>query len=211
MEDTPSLVLALNTKKWTPVMRGVTLLVSVVLLMFVFALFVMPPFYDAFCRLTGLNGKVTQSKTEPAQLQPAQPQDAKQIQIAQKNDSPSVAITQPISVQFITDIDKNIDWQFEPVVRSMEAVRGEKYTAHFKVTNNTDQDMVGRAIPSVTPSALAQYLNKIECFCFQAQPLKAHETKQMTLVFYLDQKMPKEYEAITLAYKLYLAKEKTSL
>ena len=57
----------------------------------------------------------------------------------------------------------------------------------------------------------AQYLNKIECFCFQAQPLKAHETKQMTLVFYLDQKMPKEYEAITLAYKLYLAKEKTSL
>ena len=186
----------------TAPLKGLSLMVGVVIFMFVFAIFILPPFYDAFCKLTGLNGKIT----------PMNPTKEKALRTAESTEMASIPEasppTKPVRVQFVTDVDQSIPWEFHAESPSIDIVRGKKYTVHFSVTNKTDQAMVGRAIPSITPSALTAYMKKIECFCFQSQPLKAFETRQMSLVFYLDSNAPIEYEMLTLAYKLYLSPEK---
>ena len=58
-------------------------------------------------------------------------------------------------------------------------------------------------MPSVTPGVAAKYLNKIECFCFNHQPLGGGENAELPLVFYIDPDLPKEIETLTLAYTLF--------
>lgn len=201
-----------TTPAKTAPLKGLSLLVGIVIFMFIFAIFILPPFYDAFCKLTGLNGKVTQVKPEEEQAllaaENAQTSESLQVQSESTGDTHISTSTKPVRVQFVTDVDQSIPWEFHAVSPSIDIVRGKKYTVHFSVTNKTNQAMVGRAIPSITPSALTAHMKKIECFCFQAQPLKPFETRQMSLVFYLDSKTPIEYEILTLAYKLYLSPEK---
>ena len=44
-------------------------------------------------------------------------------------------------------------------------------------------------VPVVSPSPFGIYLNKIGCFCFEKQTLKAGETKEFILTFFLDPKV----------------------
>jgi cytochrome c oxidase assembly protein subunit 11 len=63
--------------------------------------------------------------------------------------------------------------------------------------------MVAQAVPSVTPSEAAQYLHKVNCFCFDRQPLDAGADTEMPLVFVVDPELPKHITTITLSYALY--------
>jgi cytochrome c oxidase assembly protein subunit 11 len=44
---------------------------------------------------------------------------------------------------------------------------------------------------------------KVECFCFKQQTLKANEARQMPVVFYIDPKLPKDVKTITLSYTFF--------
>ncbi len=179
-----------------PRKKNLKLLVSlsgVVVGMFVFAIWGMPPFYNAICKLTGLNGKVI----APASLTDISANRSSQITDKQRMDQ------HLINVQFIADTEPNMPWSFQPDLRSVRLPTGEQKQITFTVHNPTDQDMVGQAIPSISPAQAVAHLKKIECFCFQQQPLKAGETRQLTLVFYLDKEMPSNIPTVTLAYKLF--------
>ena len=65
------------------------------------------------------------------------------------------------------------------------------------------RDIVGQAVPSVSPGMAAGYFQKIECFCFTQQPLKANEDVEMGLQFYVDVDLPPEITTLTLSYTLY--------
>lgn len=58
-------------------------------------------------------------------------------------------------------------------------------------------------MPSVSPGRAAVYFQKIECFCFNNQPLKASEDVEMGLQFYVDVDLPDDVSTITLSYTLY--------
>lgn len=163
-------------------------LCSVVVLMFVFAIWVMPPFYDAICRLTGLNGKVTIASAE---------------EIAANSNLTESSLLQPINVQFVTDTDPKMPWTFESQLRSVRIAPGVQQVVTFTVYNPTNKDMVGQAIPSVTPAQAMAHIKKIECFCFQRQELKAGETRELSMMFYLDKELPQTIPTITLAYKFF--------
>lgn len=167
-------------------------LCSVVVLMFVFAIWVMPPFYDAICRITGLNGKVTVASAEDiaAANQPA-------------NDTTDTSLLPQINVQFVTDTDPKMPWTFESQLRSVRIAPGVQQVVTFTVYNPTDKDMVGQAIPSVTPAQAMSHIKKIECFCFQRQELKAGETRELSMMFYLDKELPLTIPTVTLAYKFF--------
>ena len=47
------------------------------------------------------------------------------------------------------------------------------------------------------------YFQKIECFCFNHQPLKAQEDIEMALQFYVDPELPEHISTLTLSYTLY--------
>jgi cytochrome c oxidase assembly protein subunit 11 len=147
-----------------------------------FAIFVMPPLYDAFCEITGLNGK-TGGKYAAV---PA-----------------AVNKDRLITVQFVASNNENMPWQFKPSVVSLKVHPGEVTETVFLAVNPTVEDMVGQAIPSLVPFKAAEYFHKTECFCFNQQTLAAGESAELPLRFIVDPEIPASVNTITLSYTLF--------
>ncbi len=156
-------------------------LVVSVALMFGFG-FALVPLYDVFCRITGINGKVD--------LTPATYAESSQSD-------------RSLKIQFIAVNNESMPWQFKPNAYSMKVQLGKTYQTSYQASNMTSEYMVAQAVPSVSPSEAAQYLQKVDCFCFNRQPLKAGEVKEMGLAFNIDPQMPEYIKTITLSYTLF--------
>lgn len=151
------------------------------LLMFGFG-FALVPLYDVFCRITGLNGKVTNTG-------PVAPEIPDR--------------TRDVRVQFIGVNNEGMPWEFRPLLNTVSVNPGEMRQMAFFARNPTARRMVAQAIPSVTPSAAAQYLHKVSCFCFDQQALNANEGMEMPLLFVIDKNLPPDIRTITLSYTLF--------
>ena len=165
-----------------PVIR--TLLKSLVgvVVMFLFAIFIMPPLYDVFCEVTGIGGK-TSGRYE--------------AEIAGVDES------RTIRVQFVATNNGEMSWDFKPTVYEVKVHPGQPTPVTFYARNTTDRDMIAQAIPNVVPNNAAQYFHKTECFCFNQQPLDAGESVEMPLVFIVDPELPEHITKLTLSYTLY--------
>ncbi len=156
-------------------------LVFTIVFMFGFA-FALVPLYDVFCEVTGLNGKTnTTAAVKSGQI------DTSRI----------------ITVEFIARTQGNLPWTFAPEVKRMKVHPGEMHNVNFLVSNQSANDMVVQAVPSVSPGLAATYFNKIECFCFNQQPLEMGHKEELGLQFYIDPELPKEYTTVTLSYTLF--------
>lgn len=150
--------------------------------MFVFAIWVLPPLYDAFCEVTGLNGK-TGGRYEAT-------------------DS-GIDTSRTIKVQFVSTNNEGMPWEFKPAVRSVTVHPGEQKRIDYLASNPTERDMVGQAIPSLVPFKATGYFHKTECFCFEQQPLKGGESAELPMFFIVDRDIPKHINTITLSYTLF--------
>lgn len=150
--------------------------------MFAFG-FALVPLYDVFCDITGINGK-TGGRYESTERSVAD-------------------MNRTIKVQFLAQNGPGMPWIFRPVSRSVEVHPGEATTVNFYAENPTSRDMVGQAVPSLSPSEGTLYFHKTECFCFNQQPLAAGENTEMPLVFIVDQEIPSHITKLTLSYTLY--------
>ena len=149
-------------------------------LLFAFALV---PIYDVLCEMTGLNGKTNNTA---AVLTKAK-----------------VDETRWVTVQFTTNVMPGLGWNFYPKQSSIKMHPGQIETVIFIVKNTTNQVVVGRAIPSITPGIAAANLKKIECFCFINQALKPGEEKEMPLRFFVSPELPKDVSDMTLSYAFF--------
>ncbi|MDO3381737.1 cytochrome c oxidase assembly protein [Gilvimarinus algae] len=147
-----------------------------------FALFVMPPLYVAFCEITGLNGK-TGDKYEAV--------DA------------VVDTSREIKVQFVATNNEGMPWQFGPEVKTLIVHPGEQTRINYLAKNPTGNDMIGQAIPSLIPYKAASYFHKTECFCFNQQALLAGEEAVLPMFFIIDQDLPEHIKSITLSYTIF--------
>lgn len=163
--------------------RSIWSLTLMAVAMFGFA-FALVPLYDVFCDITGINGKT--SDTQAAA-------------------SDRVDTSREITVEFVSYINPGVQWTFEPEIKQLVVNPGQTHTITYRAKNLTGQKTVGQAVPSVSPGMGARYLNKIECFCFNRQPLAAGETASLPLVFYVDPELPDDINTLTLAYTLYNA------
>lgn len=168
--------------------RLVKKLLLIVAGMFVFAVGILPPMYDAICDITGLNGKTS---NEAASAEDAVIEEDRVVEI-----------------QFLADTDPAMVWDFKPNTFSIKVHPGEIKKVDFKVFNPTSRVMVGQAIPSVAPAQATPYFKKTECFCFNNQELKAGQEMDMPLIFYVDPGLPSSVKTITLSYQLYDITEK---
>jgi cytochrome c oxidase assembly protein subunit 11 len=91
-------------------------------------------------------------------------------------------------------------WEFKALTRKVELRPGEMGEATFYVRNKSNDRIVGQAVPIVVPAWAGEYLNKVECFCFQHQPLAPGEEREMPVRFVVSAELPKEVNAMTLAY-----------
>lgn len=171
-----------NNKQAIAKTKTVKKLILVVFAMFGFG-FALVPLYDVFCDITGLNGKTS---TTAANI----------------NEN-GIDKSRMITVQFISRTAKGIPWKFEPMINEIKVYPGEMKLVKFYAKNESLNDIVGQAVPSVSPGQAAIYFQKIECFCFNQQPLKAQQDIEMALQFYVDTELPKDVSTITLSYTLY--------
>lgn len=141
------------------------------------------PLYDVICSVTGLNGKTNNQAAELA--------DTK------------IDTSRKVTVQFTSSVMPGLGWNFYPKVPSVTIHPGQIETVIFEAKNITSQTVVGQAIPSVTPGIAAAHLKKIECFCFKKQELKAGETKEMPLRFFINPKIPSDIKEMTLSYAFF--------
>ncbi len=149
-------------------------------LLFAFALV---PIYDVLCDLTGLNGKTSNTA---AVLSKAK-----------------VDNTRWVNVQFTTNVMPGLGWNFYPKQSSIKLHPGQIETVVFIAKNTTNEIVVGRAVPSITPGIAAANLKKIECFCFINQSLKPGEEKEMPLRFFVSPELPKDVSDMTLSYAFF--------
>lgn len=151
------------------------------LLMFGFG-FALVPLYDVFCRITGLNGKVDLVQAEPSAF---------------------IDSERKVELQLVAINNETIPWRFKPENPIVALSPGEMHQTAYRAENMTAQYMIAQAVPSVSPSEAAPFVQKINCFCFERQPLNAGEERAMPLVISIDPKLPKHIHTITLSYTLF--------
>ena len=145
--------------------------------------FALVPLYDVICDITGLNGKTRAQYTAKEPL----PVDEDRL----------------VTIQFITNNNAGMHWEFRPMVRSLTVTPGKLNATEFYVHNPADSTITAQAVPSVTPSRAARYLHKTECFCFEQQQLRSGESLAMPLRFIIDSNLPGDIDTLTLSYTLY--------
>ncbi len=172
-----------GVKQQNPGRKTAVRLLLVVVGMFGFG-FLMVPIYDVFCDITGLNGKTgTLGETQARRLQ--------------------VDEGRWVTVEFVAAVNNGINWTFEPEQVRMRVNPGRMYRVYYRVRNNTDQPVVGQAIPSVMPGVASKYFKKTECFCFSNQPIGPHEERRMPLVFVIEPDLPEEVRTVSLGYTFF--------
>lgn len=150
--------------------------------MFGFA-FALVPLYQVFCELTGLNGKTAGRVAGP-------------VTVSQVSD-------REVKIQFLASVAKGMPWEFRPVEDQLRVRPGEINTINYYARNRVAQEVTGQAVPSVSPGQAAQYLHKVECFCFAEQRLQDSEEVMMPVRFYIDEALPEEIKTISLSYTMY--------
>ena len=147
------------------------------------------PFYDWFCRVTGFGGAAG---------------------IAAANDSE--VLDRTMRLRFDASVERDMPWEFEPVVRLVEVPIGETAIAFYEATNPTDRPIRGSASYNVAPYEAGGFFTKIDCFCFEEQTLQPGETVRMPVTFFVDPEIVDDRDArfvhtITLSYTFHLLDE----
>ena len=91
-----------------------------------------------------------------------------------------------ITIGFVADLPSVGNWEFRPVVASMEVHPGRLYETEFVAHNLTGREQIAQAIPHVAPGRAAGYFRKTECFCFTPQKFAVNEQRPMPVRFVVD-------------------------
>lgn len=145
--------------------------------------FALVPLYDVLCDLTGVGNQKNLLKAST---------------ILEKPDD-----ARTVTVEFIADLPSVGNWEFAPVVNSMQVHPGRLYEVDFVARNLTGRDTVAQAVPNVAPGKATAYFRKTECFCFTPQAFAKDESRSMPVRFVVDPALPKTLDRITLSYTFY--------
>jgi len=160
----------------------VTKLALVCVCMFGFG-YALVPLYDVFCDLTGLRFT----------------DDEKQLVSQEIKEDTSRLVT----IEFDASLNQSMPWDIRPAVSKLQVHPGRVYTTNYIAKNNTQSEMIGRAVPSITPYVANRHLIKTECFCFENQIIEAGKEVEMPLSFMINPKLPKDVKVVTLSYTFF--------
>ena len=149
------------------------------------ASFASVPLYEVFCQVTGYGGT-----TQVAEAAPGEVLDRK------------------MTVRFNADVGREMPWRFAPAQDRIDIKVGEQALAFYRAKNISGRTMTGTATFNVTPAKAGQYFNKVECFCFTEQELKAGAEIDMPVAFFIDPDIANdpnlnEVTIITLSYTFF--------
>jgi cytochrome c oxidase assembly protein subunit 11 len=153
------------------------------------AAFAAVPLYDWFCRSTGFGGTTQVATAAPGEV-----------------------LERKLTVRFDANVQGGLPWRLEPERTSVEVRLGEVVTVMYRAINQSARETAGIASYNVSPPQAGGYFNKINCFCFTEQRLKAGEKTEFAVVFFIDPKLAQDSDrgglnTITLSYTMYPVRE----
>lgn len=113
-----------------------------------------------------------------------------------------------IKVRFDGNTSPGMPWTFKPDATQVTIPVGGRRMEFFRATNLSATATTGRATFNVSPDLAGKYFKKIQCFCFTEQTLKAGETVEMPVTYFvdraiLDDPQARKLDEITLSYTFY--------
>ena len=108
--------------------------------------FALVPLYNVLCSVTGYGDQTKLLRRWPAIEHPD--------------------LNRTVTVEFLTSVASAGEWEFRPVVRTVQVHPGQLFTAEFFAHNLTGRDTVAQAVPTSPRRKVAAYFHKTECFCF---------------------------------------------
>jgi cytochrome c oxidase assembly protein subunit 11 len=164
---------------------NLTLAIVAVILSMILLAFAAVPIYDIFCKATGFGGATKRALS-----------------------SSQVMGKKKIMVRFDANTSPALKWNFIPKQAQVEVIPGENVLVFYHAENFSDENIIGTAVFNVTPLKAGQYFNKIHCFCFEEQLLKAHSSALMPVSFFIDPEIENDsdtsdIETITLSYSFF--------
>jgi cytochrome c oxidase assembly protein subunit 11 len=141
--------------------RMAVILVGMFVLM-VGAAYAAVPIYKMFCQATGFGGTVRKAEVAPTRI-----------------------LNKTLDVRFDTNI-RGLPWTFTADQSSQTIKIGQTGMAFFRVTNNGDRPLTGRASYNVVPEVAGAYFQKLECFCFSDQTIQPGQTVEFPVVYFVD-------------------------
>ena len=147
--------------------------------------FALVPLYDVFCAVTGFGGKTA----EVAALA---------VEVPDRD--------RTVRVEFLSSVARGAPFTLEPEVSHLEVHPGQLYETHYRARNLAGSSLVGQAVPSVAPGAVARYFQKTECFCFTSQEFQPHEELTLKLAFIVAPELPANVDTLSLSYAYFSAK-----
>jgi cytochrome c oxidase assembly protein subunit 11 len=166
--------------------RTIGLTVAGVFFGMVGAAYAAVPFYKAFCEATGYDGTIRRADKAPDKV-----------------------LANQLTVHFDANVN-GLPWDFRAEQHTQTMKIGETKVAIFKVTNNSDQPVTGRAVFNLVPEQSAVYFHKLSCFCFSDQTVGPHQTVELPVLYFVDPKYATDFETrgeheVTLSYTFYRA------
>ena len=164
--------------------RRTAAILSAIVIAMVGLAFASAPLYRAFCEATGFGGTTLRADKAPG------------------------AVAGEIGVRFDANIHPGLPWRFEPEQQTVRIQPGAQTRIFYKAQNLSARSWTGQAVYNVTPDQVGKYFKKIQCFCFTEQTLKAGQTVDMPVVFFVDPKIKqdpdtRDVDEITLSYTFY--------
>lgn len=143
------------------------------------------PMYNWFCAVTGYGGATNRAEA-----------------------GSDIILDQTIVIRFDASVDRDMAWEFTPVVREMELKIGETGIAFYQAYNPTNRPIAGTASYNAAPFSAGNFFTKIDCFCFELQVLQPGERVDMPVTFFVDPEIVddrdgKYVQHITLSYTFY--------
>jgi len=140
------------------------------------------PLYDLFCDVTGFGGETRVAAAAPA-----------------------YALDRTVEMRLDANVAKGLAIAFKPEEVSRALRLGETAVSYYTLTNTGDEPVTVVASYNVTPHKAGPYFRKIECFCFQDQALAPGETRRLSVLYFVDPEITKDYDtreisAVTLSY-----------
>jgi cytochrome c oxidase assembly protein subunit 11 len=147
--------------------------------MFAFG-YLLVPFYEQICKVTGLRN----------------------IDAADSVTSTQIDATRLVRLELDANVSR-LPWRFQPETPIVQVHPGQMVNVVYEVENTSGRALTGQAVPSYGPALAAEYVKKLECFCFTQQSFGPYEKRRMPVVFVLDPKLPHDVATITLSYSFF--------
>jgi cytochrome c oxidase assembly protein subunit 11 len=145
--------------------------------------FALVPLYNVLCAVTGQGDQSSLARAAVVTEHP----DLKRM----------------VTVDFLTDVPANGNWEFHPLVKTMQVHPGQLYLTQFYAHNLMGHDTVAQAVPNISPSKAVAWFRKTECFCFSPQRFTVNQERVMPVRFFVDPALPAYIDRVTLTYTFY--------